>query len=284
MSWIILSFGSVIFFTSLNLLQRVIAVNSKTPRAMAILFNAIAAIIAILIFAVTGAFKNFSLPTTPKAWFVLLTASFCYAMFDRGRFTAAKLLDASFLTTIVNISVIVAFAGALFFYSERITVNKILGSILIISALFLVSIHKEAKKTSRKGIVIAVIISIMLGLGWILDKQGAQLFNPITYNILIWVVPIIFIYFPGIKFEAVKTELKLASWKVILLAGLNVTGYLMQLKALAITEATKVIPIVQTSTIFTVLMGIFLLKEKEYVFRKIIASLIAVSGVYLLII
>lgn len=283
MSWVLLALGSVAFFTSLNLLQRVLAVDSKHPRAMAILFNAIAALIALLIFAITGSYKNFVLPTDPKAWIALLLASFFYAMFERGRFLAAKLLDASVLTTIVNISVLVAFVGALLLYSEPLTTHKLLGGVLIIGALFLVSYNDKMKKSSKEGILVAVAISIMLGLGWMLDKLGAQHFNASTYNIFVWTIPIIFIYLPRIRFDVIKEELRLATWKIFVLAGLNVVGYLMQLKALETAEATRVIPIVQTSTLFTIMLGIVLLKEREHIPRKIIAGLMAISGAYFLI-
>lgn len=283
MTWTILAFSSVFFFTSLNLLQRTLAVNSKDQRAMAVLFNFIAALIAILIFTIMGSFKSFALPLEPKAWIALIIASFCYAMFERGRFVAAKLLDASVLTTVVNISVLVAFVGSLFLYSETLTTHKLLGGVLIIGALFIVSLNNKAKKASKKGLIIAVLISVMLGLAWMLDKLGTQFFNAGTYNIFIWTVPIIFIYLPYIKLDAIKSELKLASWKVFLLAGLNVVGYLLQLKALETAEATKVIPIVQTSTLFTVLMGIILLRERDHIVRKIIAGIMAIAGAYFLI-
>ncbi|MFH1566050.1 MAG: DMT family transporter [bacterium] len=283
MTWVVLAFGSVFFFTSLNLLQRTLAVESKHPRAMAVLFNSIAALIALLIFAVTGSFNNFILPSSPKAWVALLIATFCYAMFERGRFIAAKLLDASVLATIMNLSVLVAFVGAIFLYSEPLTAPKLLGGILVIGALFMVSLNNKTKKSSTKGVLIAILISVMLGLGWMLDKLGSQSFNAETYSILIWTAPIILIYFPHIKFNIIKSELKLASWKIFVLAGLNVVGYLMQLKALEIAEATRVIPIVQTSTLFTILMGIILLKERDNITKKIIAGIMAIVGTYFLI-
>ena len=273
----------MILFTSLNLLQRVLAVNSRNSRAMAVLFNSIAAFMALLIFIAAGSYKNFALPSAPKAWLGLLVASLCYATFERNRFTVAKLLDASVMATVQNISLLVAFTGGLFFYSESLAISKLLGGALIIGALFLVSVDDSPRKSSRKGIVLAVLISIMLGLGWILDKLGAQFFGPPSYNIFAWSLPIVFIYLPGVKFRAIETELRIASWRVFLLAGLNVTGYLMQLEALKMAEATKVIPIVQTSIIFTVLLGIVLLKEREHALRKIVAALMAILGVYFLI-
>ena len=283
MNWIILAFGAVFLFTILNLFQRVLASDSENPRAMAVLFNAIASFLAILLFILSGSYKNFTLPTDPGAWIALAIASFCYGMFERSRFRVAKILDASVFTTILNISVLVAFLGSSILYSEPLTIPKLLGGILIIGALVLVSVNGSSKKSSSKGVLIAVIISLILGLGWMLDKLGTQFFNASTYNIFVWTIPIIFIYLPFIKFAEIKNELRISSWKIILLAGLNVIGYFMQLKALEIAEATRVIPIIQTSTLFTVLAGIIILKEKQFIFRKIIAGIMAVTGVYLLI-
>jgi len=283
MSWVILAFGSVFFFTTLALLQRVLAIESKNPRAMAVLFNILAALIALLIFFLTGSFKRFVLPTGYKAWAVLLGASFCYGIYARGQFLVAKLLDASVLTTVRNISVLVAFVGSLFLYSETLTAQKILGGALIIVALFLVSVRNNPKNAPKEGLLLGIGLSIMLGLAWMLDKLGTQFFTANTYNILIWTVPIIFIFLPKMGFSAIKKELEIASWRVFVLAGVNVFGFLMQLKALETAEATKVIPIVQTSTLFTILFAVVLLDEKDYIYRKAIASLLAVAGTYFLI-
>ncbi|KKU23262.1 MAG: hypothetical protein UX34_C0013G0017, partial [Candidatus Woesebacteria bacterium GW2011_GWF1_46_13] len=56
-----------------------------------------------------------------------------------------------------------------------------------------------------------------------------------------------------------------------------------QLKALELQEATRVIPIVQTSTLTTVLAGVVLLNEKEHLVKKVIAGFTAFAGVYFLI-
>lgn len=250
---------------------------------MSVLFNLIAAILAIILFFVTGSYKTFSFPSGYLPWLILLVASFAYGMFERGRFVASKLLDASLLTTIANINVLVAFTGSLLLYHEKLTPYKIIGALLIIFSLILVTLGKNSKKFPLKSVLLVLGVYSMLGIGWMLDKYGAYLFEVGTYNILIWIVPIIFIYFPHVEIKLVKQELKNASWKVFLLAGLNVTGYFFQLKALSLTEATKVIPVLQTATILTVIAGIILLKERENIVRKIIAGLIAVVGVCFLV-
>ena len=286
MGWFALALSSVVFFTTLNLLQRVLAVKSRDPRAMSLVFNFIAAILATLIFFVTGSHKNFSLPTGYSAWITLAVACLMYGLYERGRFYAAKYLEASTLIIVLNISVVVAFIGSLFLYSEPLSLRKLIGATLILIALSLVSYNKKSfKRGSRvlKGIMIGFLISVFLGIGWMLDKLGAAYFNANTYSILVWTIPIAIIYFPYIKLATLKNELKVTSWKIAVLALLNVIGYLLQLKALELQEATRVIPIVQTSTLTTVLAGVVLLNEKEHLVKKVIAGFTAFAGVYFLI-
>lgn len=283
MSWIFFAFGSIIFFTSLNLLQKVISTEAKDPRAMSVVFNSVAASFAILIFIFSGSYKNFVLPTQASAWITMLIAALCYGLFERWRFLAAKLLDASIMTTVMNINVLVAFIGSLFLYSESLTVPKLIGGGLIMVALLIVSISKTKNTISKQGLIVASSIAVLLGVAWMLDKLGAQSFNPETYSVFVWVIPIVFIYFPKVKVKAMKTELKRASYKLFILSGLNVLGYLMQLKALELTEATKVIPVIQTTTLFTILLGIFFLGERENMAKKFVAGILAVVGAYFLI-
>lgn len=259
------------------------AVDSENPRAMSVVFNATGAFFAILIFVFTGAYENFALPTQLSSWVVMFIGALCYGLFERWRFLAAKLLDASVLTTVLNISVLVAFIGSIFLYSESLSIEKLVGGGLIMVALLIVSVSKAKNAISKQGLTVGVGIAILLGFAWMLDKLGAQAFNPETYNVLLWSLPIIFIYFPKVEVKAIKKEFKRMSYKIFILSGLNVFGYLMQLKAFELTDATNVIPIVQTSTLFTILLGVFFLGERENMAKKFLAGILAVVGAYFLI-
>lgn len=283
MNWFIYASSSVCFFVTLNLLQRKIAVGGKNHQAQAVVFNICAGLSAVALFVVTGAYRNFHLPTSIWAYVSLFIACIAYAFFEKGRFAAAKLLDSSRLTVISNVSAVVAFIGSLVIYSESMSVAKLIGAVLVMLALFLVSYEKTHKKSSLKGIVLGTLIFGVLGIGWMLDKKGALYFNPDSYNILLWTIPIILIALPKTKIKDMKAEWKLGSWKIALMAIINVIGYYLQLKALSLAEATRVFPIVQTTTIFTVLLGILILGERENVTRKIIAGALAIAGAYFLI-
>ncbi|PJA55412.1 hypothetical protein CO165_03665, partial [Candidatus Roizmanbacteria bacterium CG_4_9_14_3_um_filter_33_18] len=72
------------------------------------------------------------------------------------------------------------------------------------------------------------------------------------------------------------------SWKIVLLSFFNFIAYFFGLKAFVLAEVTQVIPIMQLSTIMTVIAGIFLLNEKSNLAKKLLAGIIAVVGVFLL--
>lgn len=283
MNWFTLALLSAVFFTTLNLSQRKLAIDSRYPRAISFLFNLAAICFSLVYFFSTGAYKNIRLPSVSEAWIYLGLAALFYGLFERGRYYAAKSLNASSLSIISNVSLFVAFTGSVFLYSEALTLKKIVGSVLIFLSLILVSYSKRIKFGSLKAIGIGVVVNVMLGLGWMLDKKGVQYFSADMYNIFVWTAPIFFVIFPKIKFSEIRYELRMASWKILVPAFLNVAGYLLQLKAMAIGNATQIIPIVQTSTLMTVLFGILILNEKEHVLKKIFAGFLALIGSYFLI-
>lgn len=281
MTWLYLSLASAVCFACLGIFSRVVSVDSKNPRALTLAFNLVCIVMAIILFLVTGSYKNFVLPNQSIAWVYLIIAAFAYGMFERLRFYATKNLDASIYSIIGNISVVMAFVISLFLYKETLTLTKFIGFVLILTAFFLV-IEVKKSKISIKGIWLGIVTSVLIGIGWSLDKKGANFFNPETYNILGWTLPFIIIYFPSINIQEVKNEFKKFSWKIVLLAFFNFVGYYLTLKAYVLAEATKIIPIIQLSTLITVIAGVFLLKERSNLYKKILAGIIAVAGVFLL--
>jgi uncharacterized membrane protein len=282
MSWISLTFSSIVFFTLQNLLQRKIAIKSDNPRMTALVFNILSVFFALVVYFLTGSYTRISLPQAPVAWVFLFISVVCYGLFERLRFTVARLIDASVFSIIFNISILTGFIGALVLYHETLTPGKLLGAGLIIIALGLASDYRR-QKISKKGIYLAILICTLTGIGVTLDKMGAIYFTADTYQVLVWVLPLSLIIFPLFKAREIIREIKNSTWKMYVMAILNVLGYWLQLRALAISEASRIIPLVNTSTLFTILAAIIFLGERSDLKKKIIAGIITVVGVYLLI-
>lgn len=283
MNWLYLAGWAIVLFTSLNLLQKVLATDAKNMRAMSFVFNFYAGTVAIGIAAITGKLQNISLNVSTLGWILLLVSCLFYASFERLRFIVADLLDASVYSIVSTIAVAVAFFSSAFIYNEPLTPAKLLGFALVTTSLIIVSNGNKGVKISKKGLLLSIFSFVMLGFGWALDKIGTTNFNADTYNVFVWTIPVVLIYLPSLPVSDIKAEMKAGSWKLLLLALLNVSGYLLQLKALELAEATKVIPIIQTSIVTTVIAGIIFLKEKDMITKKVVAGLIAMGGVFLLI-
>lgn len=283
MSWLYLTISSIFLFAGVNITQRLVATKSQDPRVSAVVFNSIAALIAVFISLITGGLRNISLPSHSSAWIGLLFAILFYGLYERGRLHAAQKLDASVMTIIQNLAVAVAFVGSSILYNEMIQASKVLGGSLIICALLIVTHASRRTKQSKSGIILGIIISTILGLGWMLDKSGATHFNASLYNVFVWTLPLVVVIFPKVNIKVLSDTLKQDYKGLSLMAIFNVSGYFLQLKALETAEATLVIPLVQTSSIVTVLLGIFLLNEKSNLKRKLIAGVLAFIGSYIML-
>lgn len=285
MSWFAYALIAVFFFTLLDLMQRKIAVSSKNPREMAVAFNGGAALISLIIFFVTGAFRNVQLPAQPIAWLGLVGVVICYGLFERGRFFAAKALEASVFATIINISLIIVMVGSFLFLGENVTSQKLVGAALIIVASVLVTYEKKAKATSPtvKGVLIGVLVSLFVGAAWLFDKQNTQYFAIDIYALLVWSFPLFIIVFPKIKLKALQQELQIFSWRILCMSFLNVCGYWCVLQALHLADASRVFPIVQTCILTTVVAGIIFLRERDDMGKKILAAVLALVGVLMVL-
>ena len=281
MTWLFLSLISVAFFTTLNLLQRVISVKGKNWRAQSFLYSGYATVISVALFLTSGGLKNFSVPQDLYPWLAAVIACVFYGLFERFRFKVARSMEASVYSPVSAFSGVVAFVAGTALYSESITFVKVVGFILIAGSLILASFER-GKKKATKGLQLALLTFSMLGLGWALDKKGAISFSPEFYNIIVWASGLLIISYPSLSKKEILGEVKIGSWKLILLALVNVAGYFLQLKALTMADATRVVPIVQTTTIATVILGIVLLKERNRIPQKLLAGLLAVTGVILL--
>ncbi|MBW7960187.1 EamA family transporter [Patescibacteria group bacterium] len=284
MTWFYFSLISAVGYALVSLLSRVIAVESDHPRELSVVFNLISGTIALLIFFVSSGYVNFNLPKDPQAYIYLFVILLFYGLYERFRFKTSKYLEVSTQGTLNNIFIVVAFVIALFIYSEVITADKIFGFIFVLVGILLVTVNKS-KKINSMGLFYGVLANVSVGIAWSLDKKGISYFNPDLYNLLVWVAPIIVVsFFPAIKLSIVKKIIKKDFKQISLISFLNVAAYLFNLKALVVGgEATKVIPIVQTSTIITIILGIIFLKEREHIVKKTVAGLIAIIGVFLLV-
>jgi len=175
----------------------------------------------------------------------------------------------------------IAFLGSILFFGESMTINKVLGTALIIGATILVA-YKNTGLVAGRGFWIAVFVAVILGFAWMLDKPGSANIPASFYSFMLWLLPLPIIAFPKIPLVELKKEIKNAGVGVFVIAFLNALGFYLQLKALSLADASRVIPIVSSASILTIIGGIFILNEKTHIARKLLAGAIMFAGVLLL--
>jgi drug/metabolite transporter (DMT)-like permease len=176
---------------------------------------------------------------------------------------------------------VIAFLGSIIFFGEILTINKILGTSFIIIATIIVA-YKNSKLKTGRGFWLAVFVAVIYGLAWMIDKPGSNNIPAGFYSLIIWLLPLPIIAFPKIKIIDLKKEIKNAGMWVIILGLINALGFYTLLKALSLAEASRVIPIISSASVLTIIGGIFILNEKSHIWRKLLAGVIMFAGILLL--
>lgn len=274
MNWLFFTLCAVAINTSLGLGLRGLTKNASNPRVTGFIYNCYAALASMIIWIISGAPLPHNVPATAMA--LLLLSALGYGTFQRGQFFLRKHVEVSELTPVMQTGIIFGLFASILVLGESLTPIKLIGTALILCATMLVSLNK--KLTVNKFAVITIGISAALSIAGVIDKLASPYFPLFFYTMLIWIIPLPFIAFPA-KPSDIKTSIKTAGWKIPLLASLNALSLVFFVRALQIGEASKVIPVLSTVTVLTVLGGIVLLGERNDWQRKIIASILATLGV-----
>ncbi|MDP1722814.1 MAG: DMT family transporter [Candidatus Gottesmanbacteria bacterium] len=279
--WLILSLMAVVMFTAQNLLMRVLAVKSVHPRTFSVVFNGWGTIFAAILFLI----ERPSLVNLPHIswiqWILIAAAVLGYGLYERTHFLARKELEASTIAILFRLTYVITFIGAILFLHEPLTITKLIGATILIGAS-LVVVHKNPKLQASRAVWIAIFAAVMLGIAGLLDKPASHGIPANLYSVALWGLSVLVVAFPSISLSQLKTEFIIGGWKVALTAFLNVIGFVFYVQALSLADASLVTPVTSSSGTLTVLAGIFILKEKSFIGRKILAGILMLIGILLL--
>lgn len=279
MNWLGFALLSFFVFIGYELLSRKLGVNSRNPRAFSVVYSAISCLLTpILIFVEP-------IRVAPMEIGIVFLAAIgltVWILFGRFEYFAHKHVEASTLAILLQLAPVFNFVLALIFLDEAITLSKLIGLALIIVANILVTGGSLKKAFSQgEGTKYALLIAFLLGVGWLFDKLLVPYFGVVIFTLLSYGPSAIFnALIPPISKKELLHELRTGSWKLIILGLFTVVGYGAQLKALALGEASKVIPIISSKVVFVVLLGAIVLGERSNLFKKFTAAILIVIAIY----
>lgn len=199
-------------------------------------------------------------------------------------FKALQLVEASEMTILSGIRVIVTIVASVILLKEVFTGWNVLGAILILASTLLVVNAKKGFKLD-KGFLYILGMAVFGGLAIVADSANVQQYDVLAYSTFSNFLSGFFIlaFYPKALLQW-KQFVKLGFLvKMLPLAVFSATQGVLYLAALAYGGNTaEVGTIRQASVIVTILMAVVFLGERSNLGRKLLAGAIVTIGVFLL--
>ncbi len=271
--------GAIITGTATNLLNKYV-LKETDPYAFSLLTQIIAAILFLPL-----ALTHFSLPHEPRAWVVLAFASILWSLVSMTTFISYKKTDVSIRCPLSQSRLLLTFLLGIFFLGEALTSHRLLGTLTIFVGICILVYHPEKKfgGLTDPGVRWTFVAAILTALVVIVDKLSLRWFTPEVYGFMVYFFPmcILALFLPQ-RTHHVHNLFKIRGWSALLTIILSTVSYYFILRSFALADVTLVYPLLQLSTLLTVIGGIIILKEKKHLWQKVIAALIIICGSILL--
>lgn len=234
------------------------------------------------IFAVPLLFVGFHVPSNPEYWLLVIVSVTAYAFCLAFLFRAYKYTDVSRVSIIERLNIVFVAIIGIVFLREQHSVISLLGLILIFFGGLIVVFEKNGL-TLEKGVIYAIISTLLGAVATVLDKIILREFSPYTYVFVNDVlVGSIFVFRKGFLPDA-KKLITTYSLPLMVTSAMGTISFAIVLTVMQRTDVSFSMPIYKSFSLITpVLLGVLLLKETGNLVQKITGSLLAVSGIFLL--
>ncbi|MSU56393.1 MAG: DMT family transporter [Candidatus Taylorbacteria bacterium] len=281
MNWLFLTLLSVLFASIASILQRVLMKDEKSnPYSYAIVFHLFLGFLNLGFAILYG--SHFSLRS--GNFFLLLLASGLWGACSIFLFKSLQLIEASEKTILSSLNVVFTIIASVIFLDEVFSGKKIFGTVIILASTLLVVSLKNVFKLNR-GVVYVFIAAFFAGLALVVDSANVQHYNAIAYNTFQnFLTGFIILAFAPKALQQWRQFVQPSFLKRMLPLGIFSTAQgILYLTALTYGGNTaQVGTIRQASTIVTVFLAIIFLKERNNLWRKLLAAVLVTLGVFLL--
>lgn len=281
MNWFFWAIISVITTSISNLLQRVI-MRQKDSDAFgtAVIFQfATAALTGIFAF-----WKGFVLPPIGVYFWNFLVSTLLWGLGSLSLFKAYQTLGSSEIAIISSLGTVVTILSSIAFLGESFDIPKIIGTILILTSIFLVT-EKKGKVSFKKGTIYALITTLFYGLAVTNDAFILRTYDAVSYTSVIS-------FLPGVLLVALRptvlrsfnrlTNIPFAKNMLFLTIFYSAQAIAYYVALQTGANASQLAPIYKSNIILTVLLAIVFLKEKEKLALKLLSAALVTVGVLLI--
>lgn len=277
MSWFLLSLLAGVCFAGARVVARIALRKQGNAMAFTAVHDVIAGLVLLPFFLLP-----FSLPSHNMTWLYFFGIVIFAFLSDWLAFAALKILDVSVYQIVNQVRHVFILLGGLLLFQEDITAKKIVAIVLITSGV-VTAVYEKKRFHWNRGVMLTIASTLAAVIAFLFAKLTVRDFSEIATAsfelLLIGLMSFMFLRFDTKKIIA---EFSLhRGWLILsgaLFAGFEATLFF----ALKAGEASRVIPVTQSSLVFAVLTGMIFLHERDRLLNKILGMLIAIAGIVLL--
>lgn len=196
---------------------------------------------------------------------------------------ALQYLEAGSYAVLYSTRIVFATVFAALLLSEIPSVWKIVGGLLILVAVFVLR-QKSSKKIAKRGVAwgfaaAATASSLAIAEKWLINEVGVFTAGPVVVIIgavMMWAVVLMRRYPLPVKDIFNKQVMGLVTFR-----ALAACAWVFALAAGAFVSVATYIS--SLSLVIVAVLGIFILKERDYLPRKIISVILAVIGLSIIL-
>lgn len=274
--WVILYLiSAVIFAQSFKKSNR----NMKDASLLTILLELFTAFFAIFFIP----FFKFNIPTDISIYLTLLIVVVIYAFTDRLNIEARYGLDPSVFSMLKQLSTVFLIILGFIFLREKIVIKKIIGSLIIIIANVLLAFDK-GKIRINKYFIMSFISNFLFAIAMLINVNISNNFNIGFYTILTVFLPSILIFIFGrYKVKDLVNEFNYYDKGYFLLSAFTWCLMLISsVKAYEVGNVTLIAPLLTLTSILNTFYEFVILKNRNKLIQKIIASILILIGVLII--
>lgn len=277
--YIIFLITTTLGFLTVNKIFTKKLANLKHPIAITYLANIISATI-LLPFAYFS-YRTTSFDFSFKDHYIVFLGGLIWAFAGIFSTLSVKKADVSLREPIITTRIIWVSIFGVVFLGEHLSFVKVAAILLIFIGIIVATVRiKNIKESFGHGSSWALLSALLTSVAVFVDKLGSAIIGTVVYTFFVYFIPAI-IQTPllfKIK-EACRDIIKNHLWHILAISVTQSVFFYTQIKLYSLLPVSTIYPILQFSSILTILAAIVFLHERSNIRNRIIGTIIAGIGV-----
>ena len=281
MLWISLLIVHLIGLVGYTLLLRKSALSAIDKVLLAALMQTAVFVPVLAVIFFTGGI-NFHL--AGWQWGSLLLSALLLVAIQISSINALKHLEASVWTIIYNLRLFLTTITGYLVLGELPTFFQLIGGAVIFASIVALNLHRK-RRFATQAVLVGLLATVIFSVHATVEKFNIIHVGFLQYmlisgglaTILLWV----WVWYRRLPITQITNHFDKHTLQLLFYRSLSAWGYVLALKfgSLAVTNYVS-----GMSVPLTVLLGVYILKERNFLREKITATAIAVAGLTLILI